>query len=91
MKKRIRLTYSGLVQGVGFRFTAERVAASVNLTGWVKNIPSGNVEVLAEGEETDLVTFIDKMNKAMKHYIRGTKVIWEEYTGEFNSFGIMFY
>ena len=91
MKKRMRVKYSGTVQGVGFRFTAERVAVSLNLTGWAMNAPDGSVEVLAEGEEKDLVSFIDKIKRAMNHYIRSTRVNWQEYKGEFGSFGIRFY
>jgi len=91
MKKHIHIIYTGAVQGIGFRFAAERVAASLNLTGWVKNLRDGNVEVVAEGEEADLGSFIDKLKKTMEHYIRGTKVVWQEYSGEFNSFGIRFY
>ena len=91
MKKRIHVIYSGIVQGVGFRFTAERVGMSLNLTGWVMNTSDGNVEVIAEGEEKDLVSFIDKVKRAMNHYIRSTRVNWQEYSGEFDSFGIRFY
>ena len=91
MKNRIHIIYTGTVQGIGFRFAAERLAASLNLTGWVKNLSDGNVEVVAEGEEADLGSFIDKMKKTMEHYIRGTKIVWQEYSGEFNSFGIRFY
>ncbi len=91
MKKRIRVIYSGTVQGIGFRFTAERVAVSLSLTGWVMNAPDGSVEVIAEGEEKDLVNFIDKVKRAMNHYIRSTRVNWQEYRGEFDSFGIRFY
>ncbi len=91
MKKRIHVIYSGTVHGIGFRFTAERIAVSLNLTGWVRNVPDGTVEVVAEGEEKDIVSFIDKVKMVMEHYIRGTKVNWQEYTGEFNSFNIRFY
>ncbi len=91
MNKRVHIIYSGAVQGVGFRFTAQRVAMPLNLTGWVRNVPDGTVEVVAEGEEQNLVNFIDKVKKAMKNYMRGTKVDWEEYREEFDSFGIKFY
>ena len=91
MKKRIHVIYSGTVHGVGFRFTAERVAVSLNLTGWVMNTSDGSVEVIAEGEEKDLVSFIDKVKRAMNHYIRSARVNWLEHSGEFDSFGIRFY
>ncbi len=59
MRKRIHVYYSGMVQGVGFRFTAEKLAKGLGLAGWVKNLRDGRVEVLCEGEEADLVSFIN--------------------------------
>lgn len=79
------------MQGVGFRFTAEKVAASLSLTGWVMNTPGGNVEVACEGEEDKIASFMDKIKDAMAGYVNSTKVNWQDYTGEFDSFGIRFY
>jgi acylphosphatase len=79
------------VQGVGFRFAAERIALSLDIKGWVRNNPEGTVEVLAEGEEKDLVIFMDKIKKAMGNYIENTRVNWEDYAGKLDSFGIKFY
>ena len=50
---------SGRVQGVGFRYFVIRKASDCALKGWVKNLPNGKVEIEAEGDETDLDTFID--------------------------------
>lgn len=92
MEKRVHVYYSGMVQGVGFRFTAERVALSLSLTGWAKNLRDERVEVLLEGDEANLVDFLNKMkNGSMKQYITGAKVAWEEATGEFDDFEIRFY
>ena len=80
-----------MVQGVGFRFTAERIAVSQNLYGWVRNIRDGGVEVVCEGEETALVDFLDKMkNGPMRRYINSTKVEWQEATNQFVDFAIRF-
>ena len=80
-----------MVQGVGFRFTAERIALSLGLCGWVKNIFNGGVEVVSEGEEADLVLFLDKIkNGSMKRYITNTDVEWQKPTGEFADFSINF-
>ena len=90
-KKRVHVFYSGRVQGVGFRFTAEQVALSLRIVGWVKNLPDGRVEVVAEGEEAKLVLFLEKMkNGPMKPYIRSVSVEWEKASGEFGDFGIQF-
>ena len=90
-KKRLHVFYSGRVQGVGFRFTAEQVALSLGLVGWVKNLPDGRVETVAEGEEAKLVLFLEKMkNGPMKPYIRSLTAEWERAKEEFHDFGIRF-
>ena len=91
LKKRVHLFYSGRVQGVGFRFTTESLALSLGVTGWVKNVPDGRVEVLCEGEEAKLVQLLEKIrNGPMKSYIRAVESNWSEATGEFNDFSIRF-
>jgi len=89
-QKRAHIVYSGSVQGVGFRFTAERIANSLGLTGWVRNSPDGTVEVVCEGEEGDIHMFMNKIKKAMEHYIHSSNAKWKEPSGEFDSFGIRF-
>ena len=91
MKKRLHVYYSGTVQGVGFRFTTERIAVSLGLQGWVKNLFNGKVEIICEGEEPDLVLFLGKArNGPMKRYITGADVDWQEATGEFKDFTVRF-
>ena len=46
-----RFVVSGRVQGVGFRYFVMREAEALGLAGWVRNLPTGDVEVLAAGEE----------------------------------------
>ena len=46
---RAHVYYSGRVQGVGFRYTAEGLALDLKLVGWVKNLPDGRVELVCEG------------------------------------------
>lgn len=88
--KRVNVFYSGRVQGVGFRFTAEAVARDLGIVGWVKNLRDGRVEVLVEGEEAMLKEFLEKITQEMSSYIRHAEVSWEQPTGEFNDFGIRF-
>jgi acylphosphatase len=47
----------GRVQGVGYRYFVRRTALQLTLTGWVRNLDSGDVEVLARGQALDLETF----------------------------------
>ncbi len=51
--------YSGRVQGVGFRYAVRQVASGYEVSGWVRNLPDGRVELLAAGrEEGELVAFL---------------------------------
>jgi acylphosphatase len=50
----MEIRVSGRVQGVGYRYSACRKAAQLNLTGWVRNLTGGDVEIYAEGREEDL-------------------------------------
>lgn len=45
----VRLVVHGSVQGVGFRFAAREAAAECSVTGWVRNLPDGTVEIVAQG------------------------------------------
>lgn len=62
--------YSGSVQGVGFRFTACRVAANYDLEGYVRNLPDGRVECTVEGESEQIDGFLEDLTRAMSGYIR---------------------
>ena len=82
--------YSGQVQGVGFRYTANRMAQDYAICGFVKNMIDGRVEVVAEGPPEQIEAFMQNLAGAMKGYIRSTEVHEEPYLGEFNSFGVRF-
>ncbi|NQU95554.1 MAG: acylphosphatase [Candidatus Omnitrophica bacterium] len=90
-QKRAHIIFSGTVQGVGFRWAAERAANSIGLTGWVKNCPDGTVAVVCEGEEKDIHAFMAKIKKDMEHYMHSTDINWENAKNEFDSFGVKFY
>ncbi len=62
MTKAAIIKVYGRVQGVGFRFYTNKTAAEHNIKGWVQNKPDGSVYIEAEGNETDLLTFIDWCN-----------------------------
>ena len=89
-QKRAHILYSGTVQGVGFRFTAQEIAGSLGLSGWVRNCPDGTVEVVTEGEEEKIKAFLDKIKATIGNYIRSAMIEWESPTGEFDAFGIKF-
>lgn len=89
--RRLHIFYSGRVQGIGFRFTAEEIARMMKLTGWVRNLPDGRVEVVCEGSEEVLKLFIEKIQQSpLGRYITKTQCSYEEPTGEFTHFRIEF-
>ena len=90
MKKQIHAYYSGRVQGVGFRFTAQDLARDLGVTGLVKNLRDGRVEVVAEAEEDILKDFLKRINQYFSHYIQDVEIDWQPPTGEFRDFGINF-
>ena len=90
VNKRLHLDYSGSVQGIGFRYTAERIADSLKLTGWVRNLPDGRVEILIEGTTPEIELFLQKINDIFKGYARDAETEWGEATGEFAGFDIRF-
>ena len=88
-QKRMQVFFSGTVQGVGFRFTAERLARRFPITGFVRNLEDGRVEVTAEGEETSLVEFLTAIRESgMKSYIRDVEAHWSVPQGCFRGFSI---
>ena len=75
---------------MGFRFTTEDIARDLGVTGWVKNLRNGRVEVVAEAEEETLKDFLARIKKYFSHYILDTDIEWYPATGEFKDFGIEF-
>jgi acylphosphatase len=69
---RLRAFFCGHVQGVGFRWQATQVAKGFCVSGWVKNLPDGRVELLAEGESGEVKAFYAAVAEAMASYIRET-------------------
>lgn len=59
-----RFRVVGRVQGVGFRFFAQEAASRDGIAGWVRNLPDGSVEVVAEGEA-------EAVNRLERHLWRG--------------------
>jgi len=69
-----RVHYRGEVQGVGFRYTAQRLAAGFPIAGYVKNLPDGTVELVAEGEPDQVNAFLTAIADRMADYITDTAV-----------------
>lgn len=69
-----RVLYSGHVQGVGFRYSTLSVAQRFTVTGFVRNLPDGRVELTAEGEAGEVERFLAAVAEHMADYIRGQDV-----------------
>ncbi|MEW6306045.1 MAG: acylphosphatase [Verrucomicrobiota bacterium] len=89
-RRRLTVFYSGRVQGVGFRYTAKSVSLGFEVTGIVRNLPDGRVELVAEGLPDELEAFRQAIRDAgLNGNIRHEEVTWSEATGEFRGFEIV--
>ena len=92
MKKRVHVYYSGRVQGVGFRVTAEELASPLGGVGWVKNLRDGRVELVGEAEEEALAQFLDALRTgSMRNFVQRVDVTWSAATDGFREFEIRYY
>ncbi|MCS3918180.1 MULTISPECIES: acylphosphatase [Fervidibacter] len=89
-KVRMRAIVKGIVQGVGFRyFTVYQAQRIGGITGYVRNLRDGSVEVVAEGEREKLEQLLAQLRKGPTGaHVTGVDVFWENPTGEFTNFGI---
>ena len=82
--------FAGHVQGVGFRYTAKTVAAGFEITGTIRNLPDGRVELVAEGRREELDAFRAALHDAgLAGFIRDEQVSWSNAKNEFRGFEIV--
>jgi acylphosphatase len=79
--------YTGRVQGVGFRYTAQRLAQGFPVAGYVRNLPDGDVEVVAEGQAKDVEAFLAAVARRMAGNIE-LSATTEEPPGNYRGFNI---
>ncbi len=85
----MQILYSGRVQGVGFRYAVRTLAAGYEVTGAVRNLADGRVELTAEGQKKELEAFRDAIHDAgLAANIRKEEAHWAEATGGFSGFAI---
>lgn len=86
---RAHIFITGRVQGVFFRKFTHDYAVRLGLTGWVKNLPDGRMETVAEGEKEKLIELIELIKKGPPlAKIEKVEVSWEKAIGEFDGFSI---
>jgi len=90
-KKRTHIYVSGRVQGVFYRQSTLKVAADLEVTGWVKNLPDGRVEAVLEGDDDAVDTMIEWCKKGpTTANVRSLEKYEEEYKGEFEKFRVKY-
>jgi len=82
----IRLTahISGHVQGVGFRFTTQRIARAFAVTGFVQNLADGRVLIVAEGHAPETDAFLATVREQMAGHVHRVKACHSAATGKFS-------
>lgn len=91
MRKQAYVCYSGRVQGVGFRFSVREVTCGFEVTGFVRNLSDGRVELVAEGDEAEVQAFLAAIHETqLDNYIRKEDVTWRPSTREFTRFEIRY-
>ena len=87
---RRRVLFTGRVQGVGFRATTQAIARAFEVRGYVRNLPDGSVELVAEGEPAELDLFLQRLESDMGRNIRDSFASEEPATGAFSRFEIAY-
>ena len=89
MKVLANIFYLGFVQGVGFRYTAERFATGLGLVGWVRNLADGRVEIMAEGKKESIEQFMKELESRFDGSIQGKDVSYQTPSSHFQNFTII--
>jgi len=85
----MQILYSGSVQGGGFRYAVRSTAMGFEVAGIVRNLPDGRVELVAEGQKSELDAFRQAIrDSGLEHFIQDEKVAWGEPQNEFRGFEI---
>ena len=89
MKCQLHVIYSGRVQGVGFRYAVKSVAPGFEVTGMVRNLADGRVELIAEGRKEELEAFQQAVrDSGLDRLIVREDASWADATNEFRGFAI---
>lgn len=85
----VHVLIQGHVQGVGYRYFVSEEAQKRDLTGWVRNLDRGDVEVYAEGSQKTLDEFLLMLERGPRMaHVQQMTVDWQAATGSFNKFSI---
>lgn len=84
------IKYSGRVQGVGFRYTAQRIALRCELSGYVRNMPDGSVELFVQGRAEDVKECMMDLSETFGAGIQDTKAIDAQWNRNYEGFSITY-
>ena len=89
-KASVKITVSGFVQGVGFRYYVARIASELDITGYARNMWNGSVEIFGEGSRVLLETLVEKSKEGPRHsHVESCKVEWLEFENKYDNFEIL--
>ena len=88
-RERVSNIYAGRVQGVGFRYSVRMCATGFEVTGWVRNLEDGRVELVAEGARAELDEFLEAIRQSeVGRFVRQEQTQFSEAKNEFRGFEI---
>ena len=87
---RYDIIFTGRVQGVFFRATAQEIAGRYDVTGWVRNERDGSVRCVVEGDAAELDRFVNAMELTKRANIDNTNITRVDATGEFDDFSVRY-
>ena len=89
-KPTVHIIIEGKVQGVSFRYCTLKNAQELNVAGWVRNKPNGNVEVVAQGDKTNLEMLIIKLQQGSSFSrVDDVSLNWEHENKDYTDFAIV--
>lgn len=89
-RARMHVYFSGRVQGVGFRYTARAFAHRHGVSGFVRNLADGRVELEVEGPRETLMAYLGELEREFRHSIRDREARWLPATGSYQGFSVRF-
>ncbi len=89
MSHQAHIVVTGMVQGIGYRFFVTRLAASLGLAGWVKNLPDGQVEITVEGDRSLIESMVRDLKTGHPYAsVKGVTVEWGPWSGKYQGFRV---
>jgi len=83
--------FEGRVQGVGFRYSVERLSSDYDVTGFVRNEHDRSVTLLAEGKHDELIRFLNAVKTShVGRYVNGITLRWGKASNDFQSFSVTY-